>query len=47
VNLPTAFLASFVVSQFDDSIRHYPSLAAMMPIVAGWAAMRALKLSQL
>ncbi|HEV8486289.1 MAG TPA: magnesium transporter [Blastocatellia bacterium] len=35
VNLPTAFLASFVVSQFDSSIRHYPSLAAMMPIVAG------------
>ena len=35
VNLPTAFLASFVVSQFNDSIQRNPSLAAMMPIVAG------------
>jgi magnesium transporter len=35
VNLPTAFLASFVVSQFEGSIGKFPALAALMPIVAG------------
>jgi magnesium transporter len=35
VNLPTAFLASFVVSQFEESIGRLPALAALMPIVAG------------
>jgi magnesium transporter len=35
VNLPTAFLASFVVSQFEGSIGRLPALAALMPIVAG------------
>jgi magnesium transporter len=35
VNLPTAFLASFVVSRFEDSIGRLPALAALMPIVAG------------
>jgi magnesium transporter len=35
VNLATAFLASYVVSLFEGSIRTLPALAALMPIVAG------------
>lgn len=35
VNLGTAFLASFVVSMFDQTIAKYVLLAAYMPIIAG------------
>ncbi len=35
LNLPTAFLAAFVVSQFQTTISRLPALAALMPIVAG------------
>jgi magnesium transporter len=35
VNLVTAFLASYVVSRFEGSIRSLPALATLMPIVAG------------
>jgi len=35
VNLATAFLASYVVSRFEGSIRRLPALATLMPIVAG------------
>jgi magnesium transporter len=35
VNLPTAFLASFVVSRFESTISRYALLAALMPVVAG------------
>ena len=35
VNLVTAFLASYVVSRFEGSIRQLPQLATLMPIVAG------------
>lgn len=35
INLGTAFLASFVVSQFQDTISKYVLLAVYMPIVAG------------
>ena len=35
VNLLTAFLASWVVSQFDQTIEKVVALAALMPIVAG------------
>jgi magnesium transporter len=35
VNLVTAFLASFVVRQFEGSIGRLPTLAVLMPIVAG------------
>ena len=35
VNLGTAFLASLVVSQFEEQISERPALAAIMPIVAG------------
>ena len=35
VNLATAFLASYVVSQFEGSISRLPALAVLMPIVAG------------
>lgn len=35
VNLATAFLASYVVSRFEGSIRTLPALATLMPIVAG------------
>jgi magnesium transporter len=33
--LPTAFLASFVVSRFEGTISRYALLAALMPVVAG------------
>lgn len=35
INLGTAFLASFVVSQFKDTLSAYVLLAVYMPIVAG------------
>lgn len=35
VNLATAFLASYVVSRFEGSIKQLPQLATLMPIVAG------------
>ncbi|HKG23198.1 MAG TPA: magnesium transporter [Blastocatellia bacterium] len=35
INLPTAFLAAFVVSQFEGTISKHPELAVLMPIVAG------------
>jgi magnesium transporter len=35
VNLATAFLASYVVSQFQGTIDHLVALAVLMPIVAG------------
>ncbi len=35
INLGTAFLASFVVSQFEDTLSAYVLLAVYMPIVAG------------
>ena len=35
INLATAFLATFVVSQFEEQISQRPALAALMPIVAG------------
>jgi len=35
INLATAFLASFVVSQFESTISKYVLLAVYMPIVAG------------
>jgi magnesium transporter len=35
INLATAFLASFVVSQFQDTLSKYVILAVYMPIVAG------------
>ena len=35
VNLTTAFLAAFVVSQFQETIAKYVVLAVFMPIVAG------------
>jgi magnesium transporter len=35
VNLVTAFLASYVVSRFEGSIKQLPQLATLMPIVAG------------
>lgn len=35
VNLATAFLAAFVVSQFEETISKYVVLAVFMPIVAG------------
>jgi magnesium transporter len=35
VNLATAFLASYVVSRFEKQIGEKPSLAVLMPIVAG------------
>ena len=35
INLATAFLASFVVSMFNDTISKYVLLAVYMPIVAG------------
>jgi magnesium transporter len=35
VNLGTAFLASYVVSRFEGSIKQLPQLAVLMPIVAG------------
>jgi len=35
INLATAFLASFVVSQFRDTLETYVLLAVYMPIVAG------------
>jgi magnesium transporter len=35
VNLGTAFVAAFVVSKFQDTIKVVPILAAYMPIVAG------------
>jgi magnesium transporter len=35
INLATAFLASYVVSNFEDSIGEFPPLAVLMPIVAG------------
>lgn len=35
INLGTAFLASFVVSQFESTISKYVLLAVYMPIVAG------------
>ncbi len=35
INLGTAFLASFVVSLFDETISRYVLLAVYMPIVAG------------
>ncbi len=35
INLATAFLASFVVSQFEGTISKYVLLAVYMPIVAG------------
>jgi magnesium transporter len=35
INLATAFLAAFTVSQFEDTISKYVLLAVYMPIVAG------------
>lgn len=35
INLATAFLASFTVSQFEDTLSKYVLLAVYMPIVAG------------
>ena len=35
INLGTAFIASLVVSQFENTISKLPILAALMPIVAG------------
>jgi magnesium transporter len=35
VNLAMAFITSYVVSRFEDSISRLPALAALMPIVAG------------
>jgi magnesium transporter len=35
INLGTAFVASLVVAQFQDTIGKVPKLAALMPIVAG------------
>lgn len=35
INLATAFLASFVVTQFEETLSTYVILAAYMPIVAG------------
>jgi magnesium transporter len=35
INLATAFLAAFVVSQFEETISKYVLLAVYMPIVAG------------
>lgn len=35
INLATAFLASFVVSQFEDTLAAFVLLAVYMPIVAG------------
>ncbi|HXG67760.1 MAG TPA: magnesium transporter, partial [Blastocatellia bacterium] len=35
VNLPTAFLAAYVVSLFEETIENNTALAALMPIVAG------------
>jgi magnesium transporter len=35
INLITAFLATLVVSQFEEQISERPALAALMPIVAG------------
>ncbi len=35
INLATAFLASFVVSQFEETLTAYVLLAVYMPIVAG------------
>lgn len=35
INLATAFLASFVVSRFEDTLSAYVLLAVYMPIVAG------------
>jgi len=35
LNLPTAFLAAFVVAQFEGTISRHPELAVLMPIVAG------------
>ncbi len=35
INLVTAFLAAFVVSQFQDQISALPILAVLMPIIAG------------
>ena len=35
INLVTAFLASSVVNQFQDTIAHLVALAVLMPIVAG------------
>ncbi|MEK6320418.1 MAG: magnesium transporter [Acidobacteriota bacterium] len=35
LNLATAFLASYVVSRFEGSIKQLPQLATLMPIVAG------------
>ena len=40
INLVTAFLASSVVSMFEDTISQVVALAAAMPIVAGMGAMR-------
>ena len=44
VNLVTAFLASYVVSRFEGSIKQLPQLATLMPIVAGMAETPPLKL---
>ncbi len=35
INLATAFLASFVVSLFQDTIARFTALAVLMPVVAG------------
>lgn len=44
INLVTAFLASSVVSMFEDTISQVVALAAAMPIVAGMGAMPAPRL---
>ena len=38
INLVTAFLAAAVVSRFEGTIEKVAALAALMPIVARWAA---------
>jgi magnesium transporter len=35
INLVTAFMAAYVVSNFEDAIGEFPPLAVLMPIVAG------------
>jgi len=35
INLATAFLAAFVVGQFEDTIARFTALAVLMPVVAG------------
>ena len=35
INLVTAFLAAWVIGQFEDTIKHLVALAVLMPIVAG------------